>query len=63
MIDVALADHGEPGIGRDPHSDALGNAGKRGLAEAIECASACDRLCAVILTGAGGTSFIGAPYS
>ena len=39
--------------------NALGNAGKRELAEAIERVSLTDGLRVVILTGAGGKSFIG----
>jgi enoyl-CoA hydratase len=39
--------------------NALGNAGKRELAEAIERVSAADGLRVVILTGAGDKSFIG----
>ena len=39
--------------------NALGNAGKRELAEAIERISRIDGLRVVILTGAGGKSFIG----
>jgi enoyl-CoA hydratase/carnithine racemase len=39
--------------------NALGNAGKRELAEAIERVSFTDGLRVVILTGAGGKSFIG----
>lgn len=39
--------------------NALGNAGKRELAEAIEAVSAVDGLRVVILTGAGDKSFIG----
>lgn len=39
--------------------NALGNAGKRELAEAIERVSATDGLRVLILTGAGGKSFIG----
>ncbi len=39
--------------------NALGNAGKRELAEAIERVSRIDGLRVVILTGAGGKSFIG----
>ena len=39
--------------------NALGNAGKRELAEAIERVSATEDLRVVIVTGAGGSSFIG----
>jgi enoyl-CoA hydratase len=65
MIDVALDDRGDPGIvatitvNNPTQRNALGNAGKRELAEAIERASADARLRVMILTGAGDRSFIG----
>src|SRR3954471_18332762 len=39
--------------------NALGNEGKRALAEAVEQLAADDDLRAIVLTGAGDTSFIG----
>ncbi len=65
LIQVEHQDRGDPGIvGRvtvnnPAHHNALGNAGKRQLAEAIEALAAEPRLRVVVLTGAGGKSFIG----
>jgi enoyl-CoA hydratase/carnithine racemase len=65
LIDVAVEDRGEVGtvatitVNNPAQRNALGNAGKRELAEAIEQASADPRLRVMVLTGAGDRSFIG----
>lgn len=65
LIHVAVDDRGEAGtvahvtVNNTAQRNALGNAGKRELAEAIEYASADPRLRVVVLTGAGDRSFIG----
>ena len=65
LILVATEDRGEAGIvarvtvNNAEQRNALGNAGKRELAEAIEAASAEPRLRVIVLTGAGERSFIG----
>jgi enoyl-CoA hydratase/carnithine racemase len=57
-------DRGEAGhvarvtVNNPEQRNALGNAGKRELAEAIDAVSADARLRAVVLTGAGDRSFI-----
>jgi enoyl-CoA hydratase/carnithine racemase len=62
---VAVEDRGEPGLVaritvNDPERrNALGNAGKRDLAETIERVAAEPRLRVLVLTGAGDRSFIG----
>ena len=65
LVVVAVDDRGDAGtvarvtVNNPEQRNALGNAGKRELAEAIE--GVCDdaRLRAVVLTGAGDRSFIG----
>jgi len=65
LILVAVEDRGEAGtvarvtVNNAAERNALGNAGKRELAEAIEHVSADPRLRAIVLTGAGDRSFIG----
>jgi len=65
LILVAVEDRGEAGtvaritVNNAAQRNALGNAGKRELAEAIESASADPRLRVMVLTGAGDRSFIG----
>ena len=65
LILVATEDRGEAGIvarvtvNNAEQRNALGNAGKRELAEAIEGVSAEPRLRVVVLTGAGERLFIG----
>ncbi len=65
LVLVAVEDRGEAGtvarvtVNNQEQRNALGNAGKRELAEAIEAVSADTRLRAVVLTGAGERSFIG----
>ncbi len=65
MITVSDDDRGDSGIvstvtvDNPAQRNALGNAGKRELAEAIERISVNPRLRVVVLTGAGETSFIG----
>src|SRR5262245_2984048 len=64
LVHVALEDRGEAGtvaqvtVNNAEQRNALGNAGKRELAEAIEAASADERLRVIVLTGAGERSFI-----
>jgi enoyl-CoA hydratase/carnithine racemase len=64
LILVAVEDRGESGIvarvtvNNQEQRNALGNAGKRELAEAFEAVSADARLRVVVLTGAGERSFI-----
>jgi enoyl-CoA hydratase len=65
LVLVAIEDRGEAGtvarvtVNNPGQRNALGNAGKRVLAEAIEAASDDARLRAIVLTGAGDRSFIG----
>lgn len=65
LILIAVEDRGEAGtvarvtVNNAAERNALGNAGKRELAEAIEHVSADPRLRAIVLTGAGDRSFIG----
>lgn len=65
LIQVEHTDHGEPGItvrvtvNNPAHHNALGNDGKRQLADAFETLAVEPRLRVVVLTGAGGKSFIG----
>lgn len=65
LVQVRYDDRGEPGIvvhvtvDNPKHHNALGNEGKRQLAEAVEALVAEPRLRVVVLTGAGGKSFIG----
>lgn len=65
LVLVAVEDRGEAGVvarvtvNNAAQRNALGNAGKRELAEAIESVSADPRLRAMVLTGAGDRSFIG----
>lgn len=65
LILVAIDDRGEAGtlarvtVNNAEQRNALGNAGKRELAEAIERVSADPRLRAIVLTGAGDRAFIG----
>lgn len=64
LVDVALEDRGEAGtvarvtVNNPEQRNALGNAGKRELAERIEAVSADVQLRAIVLTGAGERSFI-----
>jgi enoyl-CoA hydratase len=64
LVLVAVEDRGESGtvarvtVNNPEQRNALGNAGKRELAEAIEAVSAEARLRVVVLTGAGERSFI-----
>src|SRR4051812_29396241 len=64
LVLVAIEDRGEAGrvapvtVSNPEQRNALGNAGKRELAEAIDAVSADARLRAVVLTGAGDRSFI-----
>ncbi len=64
LVLVAVEDRGEAGavarvtVNNPDQRNALGNAGKRELAEAIEAVSADARLRVVVLTGAGERSFI-----
>lgn len=65
LILVATEDRGEAGtiaritVNNAEQRNALGNAGKRELAEAFERVSAEPRLRVIVLTGAGDRSFIG----
>ncbi len=65
LILIAVDDRGEAGtvaritVNNAEQRNALGNAGKRELAEAFEHVSAEPRLRVVVLTGAGERSFIG----
>jgi len=65
LVQIVHDDRGEPGIvvrvivNNPAHHNALGNDGKRQLAEAIEALVGEPRLRVVVLTGAGGRSFIG----
>ena len=65
LVQIVYEDRGEPGIvvritvNNPAHHNALGNAGKRELAEAFEAVAGETRLRVVVLTGAGGKSFIG----
>ncbi len=65
LILVAVEDRGEAGtvarvtVNNTAERNALGNAGKRELAEAFERVSADPLLRAIVLTGAGDRSFIG----
>jgi enoyl-CoA hydratase len=61
MIDTILDDRlvATVTVNNPGQRNALGNAGKRQLAEAIEHVAAIDGLRAVVLTGAGDKSFIG----
>ena len=65
LVLVAIEDRGDDGtvarvtVNNPEQHNALGNAGKRELAEAIEAVSADERLRVIVLTGAGGRSFIG----
>jgi enoyl-CoA hydratase/carnithine racemase len=65
LVLVTVEDHGEAGtvarvtVNNPAQHNALGNAGKRELAEAIRQASADPRLRVMVLTGAGDRSFIG----
>jgi enoyl-CoA hydratase/carnithine racemase len=65
LVLVTTEDRGPPGIvarvtvDNAEQRNALGNAGKRELAEAIERVSAEPRLRAIVLTGAGDRAFIG----
>ena len=65
LILVATDDRGEAGtvarvtVNNAAERNALGNAGKRELAEAIERVAADPRLRVIVLTGAGDRSFIG----
>jgi enoyl-CoA hydratase/carnithine racemase len=65
LIETAIDDRGDAGtvttitVNNPTQRNALGNAGKRELAEAIEQASADPRLRVMVLTGAGDRSFIG----
>jgi enoyl-CoA hydratase/carnithine racemase len=61
MIDVAIDERfvATVTVNNPEQRNALGNAGKRELAEAIERVGATDGLRVVILTGAGDKSFIG----
>jgi enoyl-CoA hydratase/carnithine racemase len=65
LIQTECQDHGEAGmvarvtVNNPAHHNALGNDGKRQLAEAIEALAGEERLRVVVLTGAGGRSFIG----
>jgi len=64
LVLTELDDRGGPGVvarvtvTNAAEHNALGNGGKRELAEAIEQVSSVDRLRAVVLTGAGERSFI-----
>jgi enoyl-CoA hydratase/carnithine racemase len=65
LVLVAVEDRGEAGtvarvtVNNPGQRNALGNAGKRELAEAIEAVADDARLRAIVLTGAGDRSFIG----
>ena len=65
FVRVAVDDRGEAGtvvtitVDNAEQRNALGNAGKRDLAEAFERVSADPRLRVIVLTGAGDRSFIG----
>jgi enoyl-CoA hydratase len=65
LIETGVDDRGEAGtvvtitVNNAAERNALGNAGKRELAEAFERASAGPRLRVMVLTGAGDRSFIG----
>jgi enoyl-CoA hydratase/carnithine racemase len=65
LVLAAVEDRGEAGtvaritVNNPEQRNALGNAGKRALAEAIEAVSEDARLRAIVLTGAGDRSFIG----
>ena len=65
LVQIVYEDRGEPGIvvrvtvNNPAHHNALGNEGKRELAEAFEALASEARLRVVVLTGAGGKSFIG----
>ncbi len=64
LVLVAIEDRGEAGrvarvtVNNPEQRNALGNAGKRELAEAIEAVSGDAQLRAIVLTGAGERSFI-----
>jgi enoyl-CoA hydratase len=64
LVLIAVEDRGEAGrvarvtVNNPEQRNALGNAGKRELAEAIEVVSADAQLRAIVLTGAGERSFI-----
>ncbi|MEJ0020941.1 MAG: enoyl-CoA hydratase-related protein [Acetobacteraceae bacterium] len=64
LVLVAVEDRGDAGtvarvtVNNPEQRNALGNAGKRALAEAIEAVAQDSRLRAVVLTGAGDRSFI-----
>jgi len=64
LVLVALEDRGEAGtvarvtVNNPEQRNALGNAGKRELAEAIEAVATDPRLRVMVLTGAGERSFI-----
>jgi enoyl-CoA hydratase len=65
LVLVAIDDRGEAGtvarvtVNNPDQRNALGNAGKRELAEAIETVAEDARLRVIVLTGAGDRSFIG----
>jgi enoyl-CoA hydratase len=65
LVLVAIEDRGEAGtvarvtVNNPEQRNALGNAGKRELAEAIEAVALDARLRVIVLTGAGDCSFIG----
>jgi enoyl-CoA hydratase len=65
LVLVAIEDRGESGtvarvtVNNPGQRNALGNAGKRELAEAIEAVALDARLRVIVLTGAGDRSFIG----
>jgi enoyl-CoA hydratase/carnithine racemase len=65
LIGIAIEDRGEAGtvaritVNNPSQRNALGNAGKRELAEAVETVSTDPRLRVIVLTGAGDRSFIG----
>jgi enoyl-CoA hydratase len=61
MIETAIDDRfvATVTVNNPEQRNALGNAGKRELAEAVERVSAIDGLRVVVLTGAGDKSFIG----
>jgi enoyl-CoA hydratase len=65
MVLVAVEDRGEAGtvarvtVNNPEQRNALGNVGKRELAEAIEAVAEDARLRTIVLTGAGERSFIG----
>jgi enoyl-CoA hydratase/carnithine racemase len=65
LVLAATEDRGDDGtvarvtVNNAGQRNALGNAGKRELAEAIETVAADERLRVIVLTGAGDRSFIG----